>query len=64
MLSPELDKATGYANSPQMVAALTFFGDLVNKDKVASLAFGNPEDAVRPKTCRRHLPRVMVLSVA
>jgi multiple sugar transport system substrate-binding protein len=49
MLSPELDKATGYANSPQMVAALTFFGDLVNKDKVASLAFGNPEDAFGQK---------------
>jgi ABC-type glycerol-3-phosphate transport system substrate-binding protein len=45
MLSPEMDKASGYANSPQMVAALTFFGDLVLKDKVASLAFGNPEDA-------------------
>ena len=41
MLSPDLDKAAGYANSPQMVAALTFFGDLVLKDKVASLAFGN-----------------------
>ena len=49
MLSPELDKATGYANSPQMVAALTFFGDLVNKDKVASLALGNPEDAFGQK---------------
>ena len=49
MLSPELDKATGYANSPQMVAALTFFGDLVLKDKVASLAFGNPEDAFGQK---------------
>jgi len=49
MLSPGLDKATGYANSPQMVAALTFFGDLVNKDKVASLAFGNPEDAFGQK---------------
>jgi multiple sugar transport system substrate-binding protein len=49
MLSPDLDKATGYANSPQMVAALTFFGDLVNKDKVASLAFGNPEDAFGQK---------------
>ncbi|HWT80350.1 MAG TPA: extracellular solute-binding protein, partial [Candidatus Methylomirabilis sp.] len=32
MLSPNLDKATGYANSPEMVAALTFFGDLVNKN--------------------------------
>jgi multiple sugar transport system substrate-binding protein len=49
MLSPDLDKATGYANSPQMVAALTFFSDLVLKDKVASLAFGNPEDAFGQK---------------
>jgi multiple sugar transport system substrate-binding protein len=49
MLSPDLDKATGYANSPEMVAALTFFGDLVLKDKVASLAFGNPEDAFGQK---------------
>jgi multiple sugar transport system substrate-binding protein len=49
MLSPELDKATGYANSPEMVAALTFFGDLVLKDKVASLALGNPEDAFGQK---------------
>jgi ABC-type glycerol-3-phosphate transport system substrate-binding protein len=49
LLSPDLDKATGYANSPQMVAALTFFGDLVLKDKVASLAFGNPEDAFGQK---------------
>jgi multiple sugar transport system substrate-binding protein len=37
MLSPNLDKATGYANSPEMVAALQFFGDLVLKEKVASL---------------------------
>ena len=49
MLSPNLDKATGYANSPEMVAALTFFGDLVTKDKVASLALGNPEDAFGQK---------------
>jgi multiple sugar transport system substrate-binding protein len=49
MLSPNMEKATGYANSPEMVAALTFFGDLVNKDKVASLAFGNPEDAFGQK---------------
>ncbi len=49
MLSPDLDKATGYANSPEMVAALTFFGNLVLKDKVASLAFGNPEDAFGQK---------------
>ena len=49
MLSPDLAKAAGYANSPEMIAALTFFGDLVNKDKVASLAFGNPEDAFGQK---------------
>ena len=49
MLSPNLDKATGYANSPEMVAALQFFGDLVNKDKVSSLALGNPEDAFGQK---------------
>lgn len=42
MLSPNLDKATGYANSPEMVAPLQFFGDLVLKHKVASLALGNP----------------------
>jgi len=49
MLSPNLDKATGYANGPDMVAALQFFGDLVLKDKVASLALGNPEDAFGQK---------------
>jgi len=49
LLSPDMEKATGYANSPQMVAALTYFGDLVLKDKVASLAFGNPEDAFGQK---------------
>jgi ABC-type glycerol-3-phosphate transport system substrate-binding protein len=49
MLSPNLDKATGYANSPEMVNALTFFGNLVLKDKVASLALGNPEDAFDQK---------------
>jgi multiple sugar transport system substrate-binding protein len=49
MLSPELDKATGYANGPDMVAALRFFGDLVLKHKVASLALGSPEDAFGQK---------------
>jgi multiple sugar transport system substrate-binding protein len=49
MLSPELDKATGYANSPAMVEALTFFGNLVLKDKAASLALGSPEDAFGQK---------------
>lgn len=49
MLSPDLEKAGGFANSPTMVEALTFFGDLVNKHKVASLALGNPEDAFGQK---------------
>ena len=49
MLSPGLDRATGFANGPEMVAALQFYGDLVTKDKVASLAFGNPEDAFGQK---------------
>ena len=49
MLSPNLDKATGYANSKEMVAALQFFGDLVLKDKVSSLALGSPEDAFGQK---------------
>ena len=49
MLSPDLTKAAGFANSPQMVAALTFFGDLVLKEKVASLTLANPEDAFGQK---------------
>jgi ABC-type glycerol-3-phosphate transport system substrate-binding protein len=49
MLSPDLTRATGYANGPEMVAALQFFGDLVNKHKVASLALGSPEDAFGQK---------------
>jgi multiple sugar transport system substrate-binding protein len=49
MLSPDLEKAAGFANGPAMVEALTFFSDLVNKHKVASLALGNPEDAFGQK---------------
>jgi ABC-type glycerol-3-phosphate transport system substrate-binding protein len=49
MLNAELDKATGYANSPAMVEALTFFGNLVLKDKVASLTLGTPEDSFAQK---------------
>lgn len=48
-ISPAHDKATGFANSPEMVEALTFFGDLVNKHKVASTSLGNPEDAFGQK---------------
>jgi len=49
MLSPNLDKATGFANGPEMVAALEFFGNLVLKEKVSSLTLGNPEDAFGQK---------------
>src|SRR5687768_15672931 len=49
LMSPGHDKATGFANSPEMVEALTFFGDLVNKHKVASTSLGNPEDAFGQK---------------
>ena len=49
MLSPDLEKATGFANSPEMVSALQFYMDLVLKDKVASVAFPTPEDAFGQK---------------
>jgi ABC-type glycerol-3-phosphate transport system substrate-binding protein len=49
MISPAHDKAVGFANSPEMVEALTFFGELVNKHKVASTSLGNPEDAFGQK---------------
>ena len=49
MLSPTLETATGFANSPEMVAALGFYADLVHKHKVASLAFPTPEDAFGQK---------------
>jgi ABC-type glycerol-3-phosphate transport system substrate-binding protein len=49
LMSPAHDRATGFANSPEMVEALTFFGDLVNKHKVASTSLGNPEDAFGQK---------------
>jgi multiple sugar transport system substrate-binding protein len=49
MLNAEMDKATGFANSPAMVEALTFFGNLVLKDKAASLTLGTPEDSFAQK---------------
>ena len=49
MLSPELDKATGFANSAEMVAALTFYGDLALKHKVTNLALDNPLQAFGQK---------------
>lgn len=35
-------KASGYVNSPEAVEAMTFYGDLINKHKVASLEMGEP----------------------
>src|SRR5207244_12968734 len=49
MLSPNRDNATGFANSAEMVAALQFYSDLVNRHKVASIAFPTPEDAFGQK---------------
>jgi multiple sugar transport system substrate-binding protein len=45
MVDPEYKVAHGIVNSPEAVAALTFYGDLVNKYKVSSLEVGNPEVA-------------------
>jgi ABC-type glycerol-3-phosphate transport system substrate-binding protein len=53
----------GYANSPQMVAALTFFGDLVLKDKVAASRSAIPR-MPSARNGRRDLPRVVVLRLA
>ncbi|OGA35419.1 MAG: hypothetical protein A3G80_15155 [Betaproteobacteria bacterium RIFCSPLOWO2_12_FULL_62_13b] len=49
MVSPGIDKAAGYVNSPEMVAALQYYGDLVHKHKIATLAHGSPEDAFAQK---------------
>jgi len=49
MLSPDLERATGFANSPEMVSALQFYSDLVHTHKVASIAFPTPEDAFGQK---------------
>ncbi len=45
MVDPKYKKALGVVNSPEGIAALQFYGDLVNKYKVASLETGNPEAA-------------------
>ena len=42
LLSWEEKKASGYINSPEAVAAIQFYGDLVNKFKVASIEIDNP----------------------
>ena len=42
-LSPDLKKATGFLNGERAVQALTWYGDLYNKDKVASASL--PPDA-------------------
>ncbi len=45
MVDPKYKKALGVVNSPAAIDALTFYGDLVNKNKIASLEVGNPEVA-------------------
>jgi multiple sugar transport system substrate-binding protein len=42
LLSWEEKKASGYANSPEAVGALQFYGDLVNKHRVSSIEIDNP----------------------
>jgi multiple sugar transport system substrate-binding protein len=37
--------ASGYVNSPETIAALQFYGDLVNKYKVSSSELASPRDA-------------------
>ena len=37
--------AEGVLNSPEAIASLKFYGDLVNKEKVANLKIGRPEEA-------------------
>jgi multiple sugar transport system substrate-binding protein len=39
----------GYLNSPEAIEALQFYGDLVNKYKVASITAGKPDDAFLEK---------------
>ena len=48
-VDPGYKKGIGIVNSKNAIEALTFYGDLVNKDKVTSLEFGNPEDAFSQK---------------
>lgn len=49
MLSPDNQKASGYVNSEAAIAALQYYGDLVNKHKVASLKIENPAGAFGQK---------------
>src|SRR5207244_9405899 len=44
MLSPGLDRATGFANGAEMVAALQFYGHPGRKDKAAGAADAKPQD--------------------
>lgn len=42
LYGPKGEKATGYLNSPDSIASLQFYGDLVRKYKVASTTIGLP----------------------
>lgn len=45
LLSWEEKKASGYVNSPEALAAMTFYRDLVRTHKVASLEMGEPMES-------------------
>jgi len=45
LYGPEGKKASGYLNSPEVVEALQFYGDLVHKYKVASITAKKPLEA-------------------
>ncbi len=45
MVDPKYKRALGVVNSPAAIEALSMYGDMVNKSKVASLEVGNPEVA-------------------
>jgi multiple sugar transport system substrate-binding protein len=48
LYAPDESTSDGFLNSPEAIEALQFYGDLVNKYKVASVGLGKPDD-VFPK---------------
>jgi multiple sugar transport system substrate-binding protein len=45
LYAPDESTSDKFINSPEAIASLQFYGDLVNKYKVSSLKMGKPEDA-------------------
>jgi ABC-type glycerol-3-phosphate transport system substrate-binding protein len=48
-VDPNYKTSLGVVNSKNAIEALTYYGDMVNKQKVVSLEVGNPEDAFSQK---------------